>query len=205
MPLESGEMEVVMIFQITAAVLMLVFYGAYFAKMISQHRQGISTDLLGKGKTGFVKFVEIALKVVTLILPAAEALSIIFDINIAPLWLRIAGAAVGIAGVIVFIISVVTMGRSWRAGVSKTEKTELVTSGIYSVSRNPAFLGFDLLYIGIGMMFFNLWLAGITMAAVIMLHLQIVNVEEDHLSAAFGDEYLVYRKKVRRYLGRRRD
>ncbi len=36
----------------------------------------------------------------------------------------------------------------WRAGVSEKEKTELVTAGIYRWSRNPAFLGFDLLYIG---------------------------------------------------------
>lgn len=192
-----------MVFQITAIVLMIIFYGVYFAKMISQRRQGINTDLLGKGKTGFVKFVEITLKIVTYILPVAEAVSIILDVNIAPLWLRIAGAAVGTAGVVVFAISVVTMGGSWRAGVSKNEKTELVTSGIYALSRNPAFLGFDLMYLGIALMFFNLWLCCLTLIAGIMLHLQIVNVEEDHLSEAFGDEYLEYRKKVRRYFGRR--
>ena len=37
----------------------------------------------------------------------------------------------------------------WRAGIPETDKTELVTEGIYQISRNPAFLGFDLLYIGI--------------------------------------------------------
>lgn len=41
------------------------------------------------------------------------------------------------------------MRDSWRAGISETDKTELVTEGIYQISRNPAFLGFDLLYIGI--------------------------------------------------------
>ena len=55
----------------------------------------------------------------------------------------------------VFVTSVVTMRDSWRAGVSKTDKTELVTDGIYQISRNPAFLGFDLVYIGILLMFFN--------------------------------------------------
>lgn len=44
---------------------------------------------------------------------------------------------------------VLNMRDSWRVGVSKTDRTELVTSGIYQISRNPAFLGFDLLYIGI--------------------------------------------------------
>ena len=54
-----------------------------------------------------------------------------------------------ISGDMVFVISVWTMKDSWRAGVSKTYQTELVTDGIYQISRNPAFLGFDLVYVGI--------------------------------------------------------
>ena len=50
-------------------------------------------------------------------------------------------------GDIVLVISVLTMKDSWRAGVSETDKTELVTDGIYQISRNPAFGGFDLVYI----------------------------------------------------------
>ncbi len=62
-----------------------------------------------------------------------------------------------------------------KAGVSKTDKTELVTNGMYQISRNPAFLGFDLLYIGTLLMFFNWILCFLTVFAVIMYHLQIVN------------------------------
>ena len=103
-----------------------------------------------------------------------------------------------------FIVAVWTMRDSWRAGVSKTDKTELVTNGIYQISRNPAFLGFDLLYIGTLLMFFNWILCFLTVFAVIMYHLQIVNVEEDFLFATFGNEYLQYKKKVCRYIGRKR-
>ncbi len=53
-------------------------------------------------------------------------------------------------------------------------ETELVTNGIYQISRNPAFLGFDLLYIGTLLMFFNWILCFLTVFAVIMYHLQIV-------------------------------
>ena len=91
-----------------------------------------------------------------------------------------------------------------KAGVSKTDKTELVTNGIYQISRNPAFLGFDLLYIGTLLMFFNWILCFLTVFAVIMYHLQIVNVKEDFLFATFGNEYLQYKKKVCRYIGRKR-
>lgn len=95
------------------------------------------------------------------------------------------------------------MQDSWRAGVSKAEKTELVTGGIYQISRNPAFLGFDLVYIGMVMMFFNWGLLVTSIFAVVMLHLQIVNVEEDFLMEVFGEEYLEYKEKVCRYLGRK--
>lgn len=118
--------------------------------------------------------------------------------------IRVMGAVVSATGTIVFIVSVLTMRDSWRAGVSKTDKTELITNGIYQISRNPAFLGFDLLYIGILLMFFNWILCVLTVFAVTMYHLQIVYVEEDFLLDAFGNEYLQYKKKVCRYIGRKR-
>ena len=53
-------------------------------------------------------------------------------------------------------------------------------------------------------MFFNLVLFEVSLFAMLMFHLQIVNVEEEFLLEAFGDEYLRYKKKVCRYIGRKR-
>jgi len=192
-----------MVFQIIGFVILALFYGCYFGKMLNQRKKGIETDQMGKGKVGFVKAVEMTLKVVTILAPLAEIVSII--LNTAPFdnRLRIMGAVIGLLGVFVFAASVITMKDSWRAGVSEAEKTDLVTDGIYQISRNPAFLGFDLVYIGLLLMFFNWFLLGISALAMLMLHLQIVNVEEDFLIEAFGQEYLEYRKRVCRYLGRK--
>lgn len=192
-----------MLFQIFALLILSAFYVCYFAKMISQRKKGIKTDQLGSGKIGFVKLIEVSLKAFSIILPAAECVSIIMNTSSLPLWARIAGGCMGAAGVAVFLLSVITMKDNWRAGVSKTDKTDLVTDGVYKISRNPAFLGFDLVYIGILLMFFNWVLFALTLITAVIFHLQIVNVEEDHLISAFGDEYLEYRKKVCRYLGRR--
>lgn len=190
-------------FQVAGIAIMLVFYGCYFIKMISQHKKGIKTDQIGKGKVGFVKFVEITMKVFTYLVPAVEIVSIILNTSFFAVPVRIVGVLVAVVGVAVFIISVLTMRDSWRAGVSKTDKTELVTKGIYKISRNPAFLGFDLMYLGILLMFFNLVLYIVSLFAMLMFHLQIVNVEEEFLLEAFGDEYLRYKKKVCRYIGRK--
>lgn len=183
---------------------MVTFYGIYFIKLFNQRKKGIQTNLLGKGKQGFVKFVEVALKGVTYLIPLVEAISIFTNTYLDFIWLRVAGIALGVGGVIIFGVSVFTMRDNWRAGVPKNENTELVTSGIYAFSRNPAFLGFDLIYIGILAMFYNTSLLIVTLLAVVLLHLQIVNVEEDFLLAAFGDDYLTYKKKVCRYIGRKR-
>lgn len=190
-------------FQIAAAVILLAFYGCYFTKMFRQRRKGIRTDQLGRGKTGVAKWTEVAVKAVSWTVLLTEAASIVGNVSALPAPMRILGAVLGGAGTALFILSVVTMRDSWRAGVSKTDKTPLVTRGIYQISRNPAFLGFDLVYLGIALMFFNKPLFVLSCLAALLFHLQIVNVEEEHLLEAFGEEYLQYKKKVFRYLGRR--
>ena len=66
-----------MIFKIIIIGLMAAFYICYFVKMISQRKQGICTDQLGKGKTGFVKFIEVTLKISTYVLPIIQMISIL--------------------------------------------------------------------------------------------------------------------------------
>ncbi|MDE6168227.1 MAG: isoprenylcysteine carboxylmethyltransferase family protein, partial [Acetatifactor sp.] len=95
------------------------------------------------------------------------------------------------------------MRDSWRAGIAENDKTEIITNGIYSISRNPAFLAFDCVYIGLLLMFFHWVLLIFTIFAITMLHLQILQ-EEAFLTKAFGGEYINYQSKVCRYLGRKR-
>ena len=192
-----------MIFKIIALVLMAAFYACYFIKMLGQKKKGIKTTQIGSGKTGFVKWVECTMMVSTVLVVIVELVSIILGTALLPPWTRWLGAGIAVVGVAVFITAVITMRDSWRAGVSKSEKTELVTSGIFSISRNPAFLGFDLVYLGILLMFFNWLLFAVSIFAALMFHLQIVNVEEDFLLEAFGEDYLDYKKNVNRYLGRK--
>lgn len=192
-----------MVFKIITLGLMAAFYICYFAKMISQRKQGISTDQLGKGKTGFVKFIEVTLKISTYVLPIIQFISILWYIGTAHIALRIFGCVIMAVGVLTFILSVAQMKDNWRAGVQREDKTNLVTTGIYSISRNPAFLGFDLMYIGILFTFFNWYLFFATGFVLLFFHLQIVNVEEEFLMEAFGEEYIKYRAKVCRYIGRK--
>lgn len=190
-------------YQILLLGLMAAFYACYFSKMISQSRRGIDTDQLGKGKEGFRKYIEVALKVTTFILPILQIISILYCFESLYGWQRCTGVVIEFFGVVIFIISVMEMKDNWRAGVQKENKTELVTEGVYSISRNPAFLGFDLMYVGILVAFFNWYLLFATTLAVCLFHLQIVCVEEEFLVETFGQEYCKYKRKVCRYLGRK--
>lgn len=191
-------------FKLISIASIIAFYGCYFLKMYHQKRKGIQTDQIGKDKIGFVKFVEITMKIAAILVFIAGLVSIFLETGNSLTAIRIIGAITSVGGTVIFIVALWTMRDSWRAGVSKTDKTELITNGIYHISRNPAFLGFDLLYIGTLLMFFNWILCFLTVFAVIMYHLQIVNVEENFLLVAFGNEYLQYKKKVCRYIGRRK-
>lgn len=194
-----------MLYKIIATIVLLLFYGCYFLKMLLQKHKGIQTDQMGKGKAGFAKLIETAMKTASISVLITEVISIFFlPVRVDAEWVRIAGILFALSGTVVFICSVITMKDNWRAGVSETDKTELVTGGIYQISRNPAFLGFDLVYLGILCMFFNWLLFIISIFAVVMFHLQISNVEEDFLTMAFGDDYIKYKSKVCRYLGRKR-
>ena len=191
-----------MAFQLISILILAMFYGCYFVKMFRQKQKGIQTDQMGKGKLGTARIIEVTVEIATIVAPVAEIISIVTGTTALPPWGRIGGAVAAVCGVTVFIVSVLTMRDSWRAGVSEQEQTELVTGGIYQISRNPAFLGFDLVYIGILLMFFNPALLAASAFAILILHLQIVKVEEPFLVSAFGVPYREYRMQVNLYLGR---
>lgn len=94
------------------------------------------------------------------------------------------------------------MKDSWRAGIAENDKTEIITKGVYGISRNPAFLAFDCVYIGLLLMYFNVVLLIFSVFAMIMLHLQILQ-EEQYLAKVFGDDYIHYKNRVCRYLVRK--
>jgi len=185
-----------------ALLVLVIFYGIYFTKMYLQKRQGIRTHQIGRRKEKGLHTVETFMSVATFAIVIVQLISVMAGWNYMPQSIRYAGFGTGIVGDLIFGVSVHCMRDSWRAGIPDQDKTKLVTEGIYAYSRNPAFLGFDLQYIGILLMYCNVLLAVFTVFAVVMLHLQILQ-EEKYMTNIFGDEYVYYRKHVLRYLGRK--
>lgn len=185
-----------------ALLILAAFYGIYFTKLLVQRRHGIRTHQIGRRKEPGLHTVETLLSIATLVIVPVQLLAIVQGWSCLPAPARLVGACVGLLGDGIFLVSVLCMRDSWRAGIPDEDQTELVTDGIYAFSRNPAFLGFDLMYLGVLLLFCGPLTAAFTAFAVVTLHLQILQ-EERYLTDAFGEAYRRYRRRVRRYLGRR--
>ena len=185
-----------------ALIVLAVFYGIYFGKMLVQKRHGICTHQIGRRKEQELHTVDTLMSIATLGAPIAQLLSIAFGWSHLPAGARFTGFCVGILGDAIFLLSVLCMKDSWRAGIPDKDKTELVTTGIYRFSRNPAFLGFDLMYVGVLLLYGNLLTLSFSAFAIVMLHLQILQ-EERYLMNTFGAPYQEYCRHVFRYWGRK--
>ncbi|MBD1538832.1 MULTISPECIES: methyltransferase family protein [Pseudarthrobacter] len=83
-----------------------------------------------------------------------------------------------------------------------TRPAELLTSGPYSFSRNPMYVGWTLLHLGIGLVRRNAWSLAALPVAAGAVHRQVLR-EEASLAASFGGAFAEYRRAVPRYVGRR--
>jgi protein-S-isoprenylcysteine O-methyltransferase Ste14 len=78
--------------------------------------------------------------------------------------------------------------------------TEIVTTGPYRFSRNPIYLGFVCLLIGFPSIFRTCW--GVVLSPVLMMSLYqlVIKHEEAYLEKKFGDVYISYKSRLRRWL-----
>uniref|UniRef100_UPI003216EE07 methyltransferase family protein n=1 Tax=uncultured Draconibacterium sp. TaxID=1573823 RepID=UPI003216EE07 len=110
-----------------------------------------------------------------------------------------------VIGAITVILSVVSMHftlsafkTSLRFGLNANNLGKLITTGIFSRSRNPFFISIVLQFLGITLVFPTLFFATITFLSVISIHFFILN-EEKFMLQNYGDEYKKYTHQVRRY------
>lgn len=76
----------------------------------------------------------------------------------------------------------------------------IVTAGPFRFTRNPVYLSFNLIYLGIAILTNNRWHALLWPAMLQMLERGVIEREERYLAAKFGDEYRDYTRRVRRWL-----
>ena len=91
------------------------------------------------------------------------------------------------------------MGNSWRIGIDEQRKTELITTGMFSISRNPIFLGMKVNLLGFFLVIPNAVTLTVVVTGFALIDIQ-VRLEEQHLLNLNDASYQNYYKKVRRWL-----
>jgi protein-S-isoprenylcysteine O-methyltransferase Ste14 len=79
------------------------------------------------------------------------------------------------------------------------EPSHLLTSGPFSITRNPIYLANTLLLFGVGLVSGNWWFLPISIVAAFVTQKIAIEFEEKILAEKFGRRYRDYSKKVRRW------
>ena len=126
-----------------------------------------------------------------------------WHLNLAPRTLavfRYLGIALEILGVAVLLMSYGSMATAGTTIDPREHSSKVVTSGLYAYSRNPIYLGWFLLLAGIGFRNASLLVLVTAVTMVLLLSWAVILQEEAYLEKQFGEEYLQYKKRVRRWL-----
>ena len=111
---------------------------------------------------------------------------------------KITGFAIVHLALLWIVIAQVQMSNSWRVGIDHSAKTELKTNGLFSVSRNPVFLGMLVTLAGIFFILPNAITLLVTVVSVMLFQVQ-VRLEEEYLQHTHGELYKNYCLKVGRW------
>ena len=103
-----------------------------------------------------------------------------------------------VTGLVVSVLSMFNLGKSTVLGIP-TKRTIFKQTGLYRFSRNPMYVGFNLLTISSILYHQNIIVAVAGLYSIFIYHL-IILWEEKFLEQRFGQEYLEYRANVRRYI-----
>lgn len=193
---------------IISLALLIVFAVGYTLKLVLlKQKNKINANVLAKGtKDSAIYSAEMFVRVSSSLWLLTWISEIIFHDQISTLigslfinaYTTYTGIMITALGVSIFILAIIFMKSSWRVGIDKNTKTTLVTDGIYKFSRNPAFVGFNLMFIGLFTTYANIFTLIVLLINILAFHLLILQ-EEKHLFSMFGDEYERYKRKVPRY------
>jgi protein-S-isoprenylcysteine O-methyltransferase Ste14 len=104
-----------------------------------------------------------------------------------------------VASLLFLLVAQAQMGNSWRIGIDETKRTELVSRGLFSFSRNPIFLSMRINLIGLFLVLPNAVTLTLFAVGDVLMQVQ-VRLEEAHLHSLHGSKYMEYRCAVRRWL-----
>ena len=105
--------------------------------------------------------------------------------------------AIGLVGA---VSAIATMRRTGESPIPTAPTRTLVVNGPFQFTRNPIYLSFTLLQLGIGMWANSAWVVGMLIPTLVLMSYGVIAREERYMAQKFGEEYLRYTAAVRRWI-----
>ncbi len=116
----------------------------------------------------------------------------------------LAGVALIVSGLAFVVLARRELAQRGQPTSPGRPTSKLVTTGVFSVSRNPLYLGGAGLLAGIALALDLPWPLALLLPAIVACHYILIAPEERYLAGRFGSEYEAYAASVHRWLGRGR-
>jgi protein-S-isoprenylcysteine O-methyltransferase Ste14 len=118
----------------------------------------------------------------------------------APVPRAVIGGGLCAAGFALAIWAIVTMLRAGTRVETHKPSTTIVAAGPYRLSRNPIYIGMFLVEAGVAVDLDNLWLLIMLVPFWLVIRYGVIAREEAYLERKFGEAYLGYKSRTRRWL-----
>jgi len=110
------------------------------------------------------------------------------------------GAPLVVLAIALFAYAFATFRAAGTPVPARKPTITIVQAGPYRFSRNPIYLAFSLLQLGIALWVNSVWLLATLVGAVALMHYFVIPREEEYLARRFGSQYLDYKASVHRWL-----
>jgi protein-S-isoprenylcysteine O-methyltransferase Ste14 len=189
---------------------LIIFLLVFFGRTIWLRSKGTKVFVLGSGKKGFNALLEKSFLILFPIwLIEIGIHSLHLNIQFLPVVLvkeifrnqitQFAGVIVIFIGLLVFSVALISFNSSWRVGIDTVSPGDLITTGVFSVTRNPIFLSMDLYFLGTFLIYSNPFFLMCFVCIALGFEFQIRH-EETFLIERYGDKYRKYMAQVNRYI-----
>lgn len=111
----------------------------------------------------------------------------------------ISGSVLLVTALIIIVIAALSFRRVKTHLEPWKPTSAIVSSGIFGISRNPIYCALAIANIGIGLILNSWWVLLGFIPATILVYLIAIKPEESYLEQKFGEEYLAYKSRVRRW------
>ena len=105
-----------------------------------------------------------------------------------------------VIGIIINLVADKTFKEHTTTVKPLEDSTSLITTGVFRITRNPMYLGFALILLGIAILLGSLTPYVVILVFAIFIDAVFIKYEEKKLESTFGQAWLDYRKKVRRWI-----